>query len=209
MRGPRPSVERQVGYTSIMEVLLILVAGTLLIWAVVIFNRLVRSGNLVRAGFADIDVQLQRRHDLVPQLVETVRAYASFEQRVLEEVTALRTSARDAEQGGQPELIAGAEAALVAGLGKLMVLAEDYPDLKADRNFRQLMADLVDTENQLSHARRFYNGAVRQLNTLVQQFPDLLVARLSGFREAAYFSAEIEARSAPGMAALLNDQVQS
>ena len=188
-----------------MEILLVVVVVALLVWLVVIFNRLVRGRNLVRAGFADIDVQLQRRHDLVPQLVETVRAYASFEQRVLEEVTALRAKARDADQGGQPEVMAGAEAALVAALGKLMVLAEDYPDLKADGNFRQFMADLVDTENQLSHARRFYNGAVRQLNTLVQQFPDLIVARMLGFRLAAYFSADIEARSAPGVAALMQE----
>ena len=186
-----------------MDIVLIVIVAGLLVWLVVIFNRLVRGRNLVRAGFADIDVQLQRRHDLVPQLVETVRAYASFEQRLLEEVTALRANARDAEQGKQPEVMAGAEAALVAGLGKLMVLAEDYPDLKADGNFRQLMADLVDTENQLSHARRFYNGAVRQLNTLVQQFPDLVVARMLGFREATFFSADIEARSAPGVAALM------
>jgi len=189
-----------------MEILLILVPGVLLVWAIIIFNRLVRGRNLVRAGFSDIDVQLQRRHDLVPQLVETVRAYASFEQRVLEEVTTLRAKARDAEQGGQADLMAGAEAALVAGLGKLMVLAEDYPDLKASSHFRQLMADLVATENQLSHARRFYNGAVRQLNTRVQQFPDLIVAHLLGFREATYFSADIEARSVRGVAALLNEQ---
>ena len=175
-----------------------------LVWAVVVFNRLVRDRNLMRAGFADIDVQLQRRHDLVPQLVEAVRAYAGHEQRVLEEVTALRARARDAEQGGQPGIMVGAEAALVAGLGRLMVLAEAYPDLKASENFRQLVDDLVDTENQLSHARRFYNGAVRQLNTRVQQFPDLVIARLLGFKAAEYFSAEIEARSAPAVAEVLN-----
>jgi LemA protein len=176
-----------------MDVLMVVVSLGLLLWIVLIFNRLVRSRNLVKAGYADIDVQLQRRHDLVPQLVESVRAYAGYEQRVLEEVTQLRARAREAEQGGRPEVMVGAEAALVAGLGRLMILAEDYPELKASGSFRQLLEELVDTENQLSHARRFYNGAVRQLNTQVQQFPDLVIARLLGFREAA-FSAPISRR---------------
>jgi LemA protein len=190
-------------YTLVMDVLMVVVSLGLLLWIVLIFNRLVRSRNLVKAGYADIDVQLQRRHDLVPQLVESVRAYAGYEQRVLEEVTQLRARAREAEQGGRPEVMVGAEAALVAGLGRLMILAEDYPELKASGSFRQLLEELVDTENQLSHARRFYNGAVRQLNTQVQQFPDLVIARLLGFREAAFFSADIEARNAPAVAALL------
>jgi len=189
-----------------IEGFLIAVVLVLLLWGVVIFNRLVRSRNLVRNGFADIDVQLQRRHDLVPQLVEAVKAYSGHEQRVLEEVTALRARAQEAEGKGQAQAMAGAETALAGGLGRLLLLAEDYPDLKASRNFQQLTDELVETEDLLSHARRFYNGAVRDLNTRIQQFPDLLVARLTGFEEATFFSADIEARSAPGVAGLLRQR---
>ncbi|WP_376696672.1 LemA family protein [Wenzhouxiangella sp. EGI_FJ10305] len=186
-----------------IEGILIAVLVVLLVWGIAIFNRLVRARNLVRNGFADIDVQLQRRHDLVPQLVEAVRAYSGHEQRVLEEVTALRSRARQAEGKQQAQAMAGAEVALAAGLGRLLLLAEDYPDLKATENFQQLTRELVETEDLLSHARRFYNGAVRDLNTRIQQFPDLFVARLTGFEEATFFSAEIEARSAPKVAGLL------
>jgi LemA protein len=148
-------------------------------------------------------VQLQRRHDLVPQLVEAVKAYSSHERRVFEEVTALRSRAREAERRKRAQAMAGAEVALAAGLARLLLLAEDYPDLKASENFRQLTEELVETEDLLSHARRFYNGAVRDLNTRIQQFPDLLVARLLGFEEATFFSAGIEARSTPEVASLL------
>lgn len=187
-----------------IEGILIAVLVALLVWGIVVFNRLVRARNLVRNGFADIDVQLQRRHDLVPQLVEAVKAYSGHEQRVLEEVTALRSRAREAEGKQQAQAMAGAEVALAAGLGRLLLLAEDYPELKATENFQQLTRELVATEDLLSHARRFYNGAVRELNTRIQQFPDVLVARLLGFEEATFFSAEIEARSAPQIAGLLN-----
>ncbi len=186
-----------------IEGVLIAVVVVLLVWGIVIFNRLVRARNLVRNGFADIDVQLQRRHDLVPQLVEAVKAYSGHEQRVLEEVTALRSRAQQAEGSQQAQAMAGAEVALAAGLGRLLLLAEDYPDLKASRNFRQLTDELVATEDLLSHARRFYNGAVRDLNTRIQQFPDVLVARPLGFEEATFFSAGIEARSTPRVAGLL------
>lgn len=186
-----------------IEGILIAFVVVLLVWGIVIFNRLVRARNLVRNGFADIDVQLQRRHDLVPQLVEAVRAYSGHEQRVLEEVTALRSRARRAEGEQRAQAMAGAEVALAAGLGRLLLLAEDYPELKATENFQQLTRELVETEDLLSHARRFYNGAVRDLNTRIQQIPDLLIARLTGFEEATFFSAEIEARSAPQVAGLL------
>jgi LemA protein len=186
-----------------IEGILTAVVLALLVWAVVIFNRLVKARNLVRNGFADIDVQLQRRHDLVPQLVEAVKAYSGHERRVFEEVTALRSRAREAERRKRAQAMAGAEVALAAGLARLLLLAEDYPDLKASENFRQLTEELVETEDLLSHARRFYNGAVRDLNTRIQQFPDLLVARLLGFEEATFFSAGIEARSTPEVASLL------
>lgn len=175
-------------------------AAVLLIGGLVlIFNRLVRDRNLVRAGLSDIDVQLQRRHDLVPRLVEAVRGYAGFERSLLERVTELRARASDADDIDARDRN---ESGLAEGISRLVLLAEDYPDLKASENFRQLVDELVETEDFLQHARRYYNGAVRQFNTRVQQFPDLLVARILRFREAAFFSASIEARMTPSLAGL-------
>jgi LemA protein len=183
----------------VLPAAIVLGAGIRGVW---IFNRLVGDRNLVKTGFADIDVQLQRRHDLVPRLVVAVEGYAAFERRVLEEVADLRGRARSAGRG-EIEERNRAERALVAGMGRLIAIAEAYPDLKASENFRRFMADLVDVENHLQQARRFYNGAVRQLNTRVQRFPDLVVARLFGFRTAEFFSAEIEARAVPEVRRLL------
>ncbi len=171
-----------------------------LLWGVVIYNRLVRARNLVRAGFADIDVQLQKRHDLVPQLVEAVRAYAGYEQRVLEDVTRLRGEARQAGEVADRD---AAEQALAGGIGRLVLLAEAYPELKAGDNFRQLVSELTEVEDHIAHARRFYNGAVRQLNDRVQHIPDRFIAGPFGFREASFFSAGIETRQVPDVAARL------
>ncbi len=187
-----------------MELFWVLPAAIVLgagIWGVGIFNRLVGDRNLVKTGLADIDVQLQRRHDLVPRLVAAVKGYAAFERRVLEEVAALRSRARTAGEIEERDM---AERALAAGMGRLIAIAEAYPDLKASENFRRFMADLTDVENHLQQARRFYNGAVRQLNTRVQRFPDVVVARLFGFRVAEFFSAEIEARTVPEVRRLLS-----
>jgi len=172
------------------------------LWGAWVYNKLVRARNLVANGFADIDVQLQRRHDLVPQLVGATRAYASFERDLLEQVTALRQRAQQVHDPGRLRAMNGAESALAAGLGRLLLLAESYPDLKASENFRQLSEQLVETENRLSQARRFYNGAVRELNTRIQQIPDALIAVLFGFREALFFRSEIETRTNPEIAAL-------
>lgn len=169
-------------------------------WAVRLFNGLVRARNLVRNGSADIDVQLQRRHDLVPQLVEAVRAYAGYEEAVLAEVTELRSRA---ERADGIEERNEAEGALAGGIDRLVLLAEAYPDLKAADNFRQLMGDLVEVEDHLQHARRFYNGAARDLNTRIERFPDLLVARTTGFHPAPFFDAGIEASEAPRVDRLL------
>lgn len=176
----------------------VLAALGLLGWAVVIYNRLVRARNLVHAGYADIDVQLQKRHDLVPRLVEAVRAYAGYEQSVLDEVTRLRGRAE--ETAAHPEQVTdrdAAEQALAGGLDRLVLLAEAYPDLKAGENFRQLVDELTVVEDDIAHARRFYNGAVRQLNDRVQHVPDRFVAGPFGFRAEAFFSAGIETRRAP------------
>jgi LemA protein len=157
-----------------------------------LFNRLVRERNLVAQGYADIDVQLKRRADLVPRLVEVVRGYAAHERATLTAVTEMR--ARAAELGARaaaPDAQRfAAESALGAALRRVVVLQESYPGLKADQNFRDLAARLVEVEDQLQFARRFYNGAVKQYVTHLQSFPDLLVARLFGFAPAAFFETD-------------------
>ena len=171
-----------------------LVVAALLAWVVFAFNRLVRLRNQVRAGWSDIDVQLLRRHDLVPMLVEAVKAYAGHEKALFERVTALRTEAISARS---PARLAMVEAALEHEVGRLLVLNEAYPELKASENFLRLQRDLVDVEDHLQFARRFYNGAVRALNDGVQKFPDLLVARSLGFRPAEFFEAGEGTAQAP------------
>lgn len=162
----------------------------LVIW---MFNRLVRLRNQVRTAWADIDVQLTRRHDLVPQLVAAVKGYADYEAATLESVTALRNQALNISRPGQ---LGEVEASLALALGKVFALQEAYPDLKASENFQQLQRDLVEVEEHLQYARRFYNGAVRDYNDAGQRFPDLLVARTFGFGQAEFFQAETTARSA-------------
>jgi LemA protein len=179
-----------------MGYLLIAIVAAVVLWAVLAYNRLVRHRNQVRAGWADIDVQLTRRHDLVPQLVEAVRGYASHEASVLASVTALRTQAMALSQ---PAALAAVEGELERGLARLLALRESYPDLQANQNFLQLQRDLVDVEEHLQYARRFYNGAVRQLNDAIQRVPDLLVARLAGFREAQFYRAADGERAAPSI----------
>jgi len=181
-----------------MALFLGLLGLVLVFWAVFTFNRLVRLRNQVRAGWSDIDVQLMRRHDLVPRLVEAVRAYAGHEQAVLENVTELRAQAM---QTSSPARLAGLEGQLEAGLGRLMLLKEAYPDLKASENFLKLQNDLVEVEDHLQYARRFYNGAVRANNDAVQRFPDLVVARSFGFGESEFFEADDGSRAAPRVSA--------
>lgn len=181
-----------------MTMFLAIVGLVLVLWVVFTFNRLVRLRNQVRAGWSDIDVQLMRRHDLVPRLVEAVRAYAGHEKAVLENVTELRTQAM---QTSSPARLAGLEGQLEAGLGRLVLLKEAYPDLKASENFLKLQTDLVEVEDHLQYARRFYNGAVRANNDAVQRFPDLVVARGFGFGEAEFYEADEGSRAAPRVSA--------
>lgn len=172
------------------------VAAIALIWGIWVFNRLVADRNLVAQAYADIDVQLKRRADLIPQLVETVRAYAAHERQTLHAVTELRArAAAIGERKHGPDAARfNLEADLGASLKRLLLLQENYPLLKADQNFLDLSAKLVDVEDHLQYARRFYNGAVKQYLTRLQAFPDLIVARLFAFREAAFF--ETDDRSA-------------
>jgi len=170
-----------------------LLVAALLAWAAIVFNRLIRLRNQTRTARADIDVQLLRRHDLVPQLVTAVRAYADHERATLDAVTALRARAMGTSDTAA---LAGLEQALGAGVNRLLALREAYPELAASANFARLQADLVEVETQLQYARRFYNGAVRDLNDAVQRVPDLLVARLARIGPAAFFEADEASREA-------------
>lgn len=179
-----------------MTVILMLLLLLLLAWVVVSFNRLVRLRNQVRAAWADIDVQLMRRHDLVPQLVAAVQGYARHERAVLEAVTELRTRALALRS---PSQLGAVEAELEQALGRLVALQEAYPELKASSNFAQLQRDLVSVEEHLQYARRFYNGAVRDYNDTVQRVPDLLIARGTGFGIAEFFQTSDGERRAPAV----------
>ena len=156
-----------------------------LFYAIAVYNGLVRLRALVREGFSGITVQLRRRADLIPNLVSTVEGYATHEREVLSQVTAHRA---DATQARGVEATAQADQAFGAMLGRLMAVAEAYPDLKADDNFRQLQDELASIEGELQGARRYYNATVRDLNTKVQSFPDVLVARPMGFSEEPFYA---------------------
>lgn len=159
----------------------------LLLWVAWIFNRLIRYRNRTRSGWSDIDVQLQRRHDLIPKLVDAVRGYARFEQATLTAVTELRNLSHHAEHLADK---AAVEEQVADVARQLIALAEAYPDLKASQNFLALQQELTNTEDMLQYARRFYNGAVREFNTFVESFPDQIVARLFRFKAREFFKAE-------------------
>lgn len=166
--------------------IILLIAAAAGIYAIAIYNRLVRTRQMANEAWSGIDVQLKRRSDLVPNLVETVKGYAAHERAVLEEVTELRGAAR-ALPSDDVARRAQAEGALSAALGRLFALAENYPDLKASGNFLELQQQLSDLENEIQMARRYYNGAVRNLNVLVQSFPSNLIAGTFGFGQRDYF----------------------
>ena len=151
---------------------------------VAIYNRLIRSRNRVDSAWSDIDVQLQRRHDLIPRLVKAVDQYAKYEKATLEAVTELRTEAMQvAEVNARGEV----EEKLTEGVHRLMALAESYPDLKANENFLELQGELVATEDSLQFARRYYNGSVRDYNTMTATVPNNIVAGTFGFSEREFF----------------------
>ena len=178
-------------FTGILVVVILLTVVT----AIWMYNRLVRNRNLVSEAWAGIDVQLQKRFELVPNLVRTVKAYAKHESSVFEEVAHIRNT-------GETRVDARAkqETALSRSLGRLFALAEDYPDLKASEGFQQLHASLVDIEDHLQYARRYYNGAVRNNNNLVQSFPSNIIANFFSFKLADFFEIELASqRSAPNV----------
>lgn len=159
-----------------------------LIWGVATYNGFVRLRNLVQEAWRQIDVELHRRHDLIPNLVETVKGYAAHERAVFDEVTAARAAA--ATPGSSPAQQAAQENQLTAALGRLFAVAEAYPQLRAADNFLALQAELTNTEDRIAAGRRFYNANVRQLNTKVESFPSNVIAGWFGFARAEYFEAE-------------------
>ncbi len=163
--------------------LAVLVAAAL----IAIYNSLVRRRNLVREGWSGIDVQLKRRADLIPNLIETVKGYMRHESDLLQRVTALRTESLNARSMAEK---ARAEGSLSRSLANVLAVAEGYPQLKASGNFRDLQAQLAAVEEDLQLARRYYNGAVRDLNIRVESFPGNLVASFFGFRQAEFFEIE-------------------
>ncbi|MDX2028115.1 MAG: LemA family protein [Alphaproteobacteria bacterium] len=173
--------------------IIITILAIIAIFGVVIFNRLVALRQTYKNAFADIDVQLKQRHDLVPNLVETVKGYAGHESGVFEKVTEARAAAMRA--GSLPEKGA-TEAALSGALMNLMAVAENYPQLKASDNFKQLQDELSDLENKIAAARRFFNNAVAEYNTATQQFPAALFAASFGFGPAEMFALDANEKAA-------------
>jgi LemA protein len=161
------------------------------------FNRLIRLRQRTQEAWADIDVELKRRHDLIPNLVSTVQGYAAHERQVFENVTAARANAVTATQAGNPQVMAGAEEALTGAVRQLVAVAENYPQLKASELFLNLQEQLTTTEDKVEFSRRFYNGNVRDFNTALQRFPTNLLARWLGFQAFAFFAAADSDRGAP------------
>lgn len=169
----------------------------LLIGAVVVYNLLVKRRQLVNNGWADIDVQLKRRADLIPSLVRTVEGYAAHERQLFADIAEKRAAALAA--GDDPARRGAAESDFSRPVAKLIAVAEDYPELKASGNFLDLQKELSQTEDKIEMARRFYNGAVRELNTLIESFPVNLAASALGFVRRGYFEIETADRAAPAV----------
>lgn len=165
--------------------------GALVLWSILAFNLLVRDRNRVSQSWSDVDVQLQRRYDLVPRLVELVKGYSGYEKALHTSVAELR-SQRDATPAARGE----SEKTVASGVQKLIALVESYPDLKASENFLDLQKQLADTENQIQYSRRYYNGAVNLYNNRLQRFPDLLIAGLFAFKPAEFFQLEDDRKAA-------------
>jgi len=167
-----------------MAIIIIAIVAICGVFLLVVYNRLVRLVNYVREAWSGIDVQLKKRHDLIPLLVTTVKSYASHERNLLEAITKLRTRGMSATSLRETET---AEIELSKALGKLFVVVENYPDLKASQNFLELQKDISKVENDLQKARRYYNGTVRNYNILIEQFPSSLVAKLAGHSQKEFF----------------------
>jgi LemA protein len=165
----------------------------LLLYAIVAFNALVRHRNRVGNAWSGIDVQLRRRYDLIPNLIETVKGYAAHERELFQEVTEARTRAIAAGTVGDQ---AQAETDVTRSLGRLLAVAEAYPQLRANENFLALQEELTATESKIAFARQFYNDQVMRYNTMIEQFPSLIIARMGRFRQREFFEAEEDSRGA-------------
>ena len=176
-----------------MTWIIISIVGVVVVYVIFAYNHFVRLTQRTKEAWAYIDVQLKRRYDLIPNLIETVKGYAAHERGVFEEVTNARAKATQVHvdptniTAEQITAMAGAESALGASLGKLLAVAEAYPDLKANQNFAQLQTELTDTENKIQAARRFYNGNVRDLKIALQSFPSNIVGSTFNFKEEQFF----------------------
>jgi LemA protein len=165
-----------------------------LIWAVYSYNRLVGYKNRVLTAWSDIDVQLKRRFDLIPKLVEAVQAYSGYERSVLDEVTRMRADSAARKTPTDKSVL---ETELTSKIKGLIAVAEAYPDLKADSQYLHLLQQLTDVENHIQFARRYYNGSVQQLNIRIDSFPDIIIAILFGFKRAEFFQLESSTEALP------------
>lgn len=175
------------GPTLIAVLVIIVVLAAVIIG---MYNGLIRLKNRVDEAWSDIDVQLKRRYDLIPNLIETVKGYASHEKEVFEKVVQARNMAMQAQQGGDAKKLAEAENTLSGTLKTIFALSENYPDLKANQNFLELQRELSDTENKIMASRRFYNTNVRDFNTKLEIFPTNIIGNMLGFKSREYFEAE-------------------
>ncbi len=173
--------------------IILIIAAIIVLWVIFAYNRLVLLLNRAKEAWADIDVQLKRRYNLIPNLVETVKGYAAHEKTVFENVTKARTAAMTAEQSGDPKKVGRAENFLAGTLKTLFAVAENYPQLRAAENFLELQKELSDTENKIQAARRFYNGNVRDLNIKIESFPANIIANLFRFKKMDFFEIEEKA----------------
>lgn len=164
----------------ILLIIIVLIGG----WFVYIYNRFVKQHNIVKEAWSGIDVQLKRRYDLIPNLVDAVKGYSQYERKLLEDITSLRAESMQLNSPGEK---AKPESALSGQLKNLLAVAENYPDLKANESFLNLQKQLTETEDQIQYARRYYNGAVRDYNTRIQSFPSNLAASLFNFKEEEFF----------------------
>lgn len=181
----------EIGIIAVLVIVVVIV-----LWAIGTYNGLVRLRNLVQEAWRQIDVELQRRHDLIPNLVEAVKGYAKHEKETFEAVTRARAAA--SQPGISPAEQAAQENMLTQALGRLFALAEQYPQLQANQNFLQLQTELANTEDRVAAGRRFYNANVRTLNIRVETFPTMIIAKMFGFSQAEYFEIDDPAtRQAP------------
>ena len=181
----------------IITVVVIVVVALIIGWAIKVYNNLVKARNQVENSWSQIDVQLTRRFDLIPNLVETVKGYATHEKEIWEGFAAARRMYDNAKAGADVGKLAEAEGKLSSTLGRLLIVQEQYPELKADTNFANMMSELKETEKQIAFTRQFYNDVVLKYNNLREMFPGSIIASIFKFKEAEYFKASEESRVAP------------